>query len=266
MDYAVHPSLATADIRKARDWYRDRLGFEPAFELPGLLAYQVESSMFTLFETPKARTAQNTVAIWGVDDVRVEVARLRARGLTFENVDMGPDERTVDGIMTTTIGDLGTALNAWFRDGDGNWVSIVEQTDHPGEPRGGNGWFASLAASDLHRATAWYEQKLGLTPLHALDDEVVYWQGATRFSIFETLSSGTAKNTVAVWRVGDLRSEVAELRARGVVFNDYDCGDGRTIDGVLTDPDDGTLEAWFTDSEGNILGIVEDHPTPIRPV
>jgi len=92
----------------------------------------------------------------------------------------------------------------------------------------------------------------------------VYRQGATHLSIYATPSAGTAKNTVAVWRVDDLRAEMADMRARGVVFGDYDLGDVRTADGVLTDPDDGSLAAWFADSEGNTLGLVEDHGEPIR--
>jgi len=265
-NYRIHPSLATADAATARDWYAQRLGLEPIVELPGFLAYEVDTTMFTVFETPSARTARNTVAIWGVDDLSTEVARLRARGLEFEDLDLGDDGKTVDGILTSTIEGFGVAHNAWFRDGDGNWITIVQQTPHPGEPSDANGWFAMLAASDLSRARAWYEEKLGLVPLHAVGGDLVYWQGKTHFTVYLTPSAGTAKNTVAVWRVDDLRAEVAALRERGVRFNDYDLGDLKTVDGIYTDPDDGTMNAWFTDSEGNILGLVEDHGPLARAV
>ncbi|MBI3751292.1 MAG: VOC family protein [Chloroflexi bacterium] len=125
---------------------------------------------------------------------------------------------------------------------------------------------ASLAASDLARARAWYADKLGLQPLHVIEgEEMVYRQGATHLTIYVTPAAGSAKNTVAVWRVDDLRAEVAALRSRSVVFGDYEIGDLRTVDGVYTDRDDGSLAAWFTDSEGNTLGLVEDHGEPIRP-
>jgi hypothetical protein len=42
-----------------------------------------------------------------------------------------------------------------------------------------------------------------------------------------------------------------------------DFGTSRTVDGILTDTD-GSLNAWFIDSEGSILGLVEgqgDHMT-----
>src|SRR4029079_16239552 len=107
-----------------------------------------------------AGTAQNTVAIWNVADLRSEVVRLRARGLVFEDLDYGADDRTIDGIMTTA-GENGPILNAWFRDSDGNWISVVQQ---PPEPDLEPGITAMLAASDLARARAWYADKLGLEP------------------------------------------------------------------------------------------------------
>jgi len=263
-DFAVHPSLATADVRRARGWYADRLGFEPVLDLGSLLAYQVGPSIFTVFETPTAGTAQNTVAIWLVDDLRGEVARLGSRGVVFEELEFGPSDRTIDGVMTTLDPMGGEVLNAWFRDGDGNWIGMVEQKAHAGEPPAQPGFGVSLAASDLARARAWYAAKLGLEPLHDYGDELVYRQGATHLSIYLTRSAGSARNTVAVWRVDDLRSEVAALRARGLAFEDYDVGELRTVDGVYANPDDGTLTAWFIDSEANVLALVEDRGTAMR--
>jgi hypothetical protein len=54
--------------------------------------------------------------------------------------------------------------------------------------------------------------------------------------------------------VPDIRAEMADLRARGVVFEDYDFGDARTEDGLLVDAD-GTTNAWFKDPDGNVLGL-----------
>lgn len=264
-DFAVHPSLATADIGRARTWYAERLGLEPISDLGSLLAYQVGPSLFTVFETPSAGTARNTVALWLVDDLRTEMARLRGRGVVFEDLDLGPDERTIDGLMTGRDPMGGDVLNAWFRDGDGNWIGMVQQEEHAGEPPVQAGIGVSLAASDLVRARAWYAEKLGLEPLHDYGDELVYRQGATHLSIYLTPSAGTARNTVAVWRVNDLGSEMTWLRARGVTFEDYEEAEPPTIDGVYTNPEDGTRTAWFMDSESNVLGIVEDHGTLIRP-
>ncbi len=55
--------------------------------------------------------------------------------------------------------------------------------------------------------------------------------------------------------VNDFDEALAEMRSRGVVFEDYDFGDDfRTVDGVLEGPD-GEKVAWFKDSEANILGL-----------
>ena len=262
-DFEVHPSLATADIGAAKAWYADKLGLAPVAEFPTLVVYRVGTTVFTVYETPAAGTAKNTVAIWLVDDLRAEVARLRGRGVVFEELDLGPEGRTVDGIMSgqDPIGGA-PVLNAWFRDADGNWISMVEQRDHPGEePVAAPAIGLMLAVSDIARARAWYADKLGLTPIHSGEEEAVYRSGksgTSGFSMYQTPSAGTAKNTIGVWRVDNLRAEMAALRARGVTFEDYDFGDVKTVDGMLTDPDGDALNAWFTDSEGNILGLVQD--------
>jgi hypothetical protein len=65
------------------------------------------------------------------------------------------------------------------------------------------------------------------------------------------------------WQVDDIEATVAELRARGVVFEDYDLPGMRTVDGIAelegNYPSKGSGEraAWFHDSEGNLLGLGE---------
>lgn len=117
-----------------------------------------------------------------------------------------------------------------------------------------------LAASDVARARTWYLEHLGLSPVEEYDGEVLlYGQGEARFVVYRSDYAGTARNTTAMWTVGDLRTVVGELRSRGVVFEDYDFGKVRTVDGVLEDPEGG-LNAWFKDSEGNILGLSQAPP------
>ncbi len=111
-----------------------------------------------------------------------------------------------------------------------------------------------LPAADLGRAKAWYAEKLGLDPSMEAEGILGYRSGSTIFTIYETGSAGTARNTAAIWVVDDLDREMAALRARGVVFENYDFPDLKTVDGVMADPG-GSKAAWFTDSEGNILGL-----------
>jgi catechol 2,3-dioxygenase-like lactoylglutathione lyase family enzyme len=247
----VHASLAVIDLARARGWYADKLGWEPSLEAPGMLVYEVlDGSAFTLFETPHAGTAQNTVMSWNVADVAARIAALRARGVVFEDYDFG-EFKTADAIMQDPEG--GKA--AWFKDSEGNTVSL---TSSPNDPRP-ESLGAMLAAADLERAKAWYAEKLGFQPMFEIPGVVVgYQSGPSTFTLYQTSFAGTAKNTVAVWRLTGLVDEVARLRALGVVFEDYDFGDGEaTVAGILSDAD-GPVNAWFTDSEGNSLAIAED--------
>jgi hypothetical protein len=52
-----------------------------------------------------------------------------------------------------------------------------------------------------------------------------------------------------------VRKEVAELKARGVKFEEYDMPGVKTKDGIMDS--DGELAAWFKDSEGNIMAVVQ---------
>jgi len=249
-DAPVHPSLATRDLAKARAWYAEKIGWEPTVEPPGTLVYELGSSAFTVYESEFAGTARNTVMNWVVPDLPAAVAKLRQNGVTFEDYDFG-EIKTVDGIMTDPTG----FMTAWFKDPDGNTIGMVSDTAVPP----GGAITTMLAAADLDRAKAWYAAKLGFRPFNELAGFVAsYRSGETRFEVYKTDFAGTAGNTVAVWRLQGLREEVARLRGNGVQFEEYDFGDdGKTVGGIISDAE-GDLDAWFKDSEGNILAIAED--------
>jgi catechol 2,3-dioxygenase-like lactoylglutathione lyase family enzyme len=253
-DAPFTPSLAVADLANARSWYADKLGWEPEPEPTAVAVYRVGESAFSLYESEYAGTAKNTVMNWSVPDVRAEVARLRERGVSFEDYDFG-EAKTVEGIMTDPSG----GMNAWFKDLDGNIVGVISAGTGGPPLTPGSEISAMLAASDLERAKAWYAETLGFEPEFSFPDVLAtYRSGPSTFTVYATEFAGTAKNTVGLWRIKGMREEVARLRGRGVVFEEYDLGEwGRTVDGVMADPD-GNDVAWFRDSEGNILSIVED--------
>jgi hypothetical protein len=67
--------------------------------------------------------------------------------------------------------------------------------------------------------------------------------------------SGTAQNTAASFQVTGIRGLMAEMRRRGVVFEDYDLPDFKTVDGVfIAGP---VTVTWFKDSDGNIIEMTE---------
>ena len=71
------------------------------------------------------------------------------------------------------------------------------------------------------------------------------------FRPYRTPDAGTARHTIAGWEVEDLEAEVAELKPRGVAFEEYPSRQFQTVDGIAT-TQSGRV-AWFEDSGGNIL-------------
>lgn len=249
-----HPSLAVTDLAKAKAWYADKLDWQPVVEPPETLVYQVGDTFFTLYSSEFAGTAKNTVMNWTVRDARAEVARLRSRGVEFEDYDFG-EMKTVDGIMADPTG----GQSAWFKDPDGNTIGLMSGGNAIPTDQSGPAVSGMIAASDIGRARAWYEGKLGLEPVFELEGELAtYASGGSHFTVYRTSFAGTARNTVGIWRLKGIRDEVARLRDAGIEFEEYDFGDeGRTVDGILSDAE-GDANAWFRDSEGNILALAED--------
>ena len=115
--------------------------------------------------------------------------------------------------------------------------------------------YAYAPASDIARARKFYEQKLGFTPGKESGEGVAYdCADGTSFFLYPSQYAGTNKASTLFWQVGDVEKEVAELKARGVTFEEYDMPEIKTLNGIATS-DDGRA-AWFKDSEGNILAII----------
>src|SRR5262245_13668143 len=111
-----------------------------------------------------------------------------------------------------------------------------------------------LLATDLAAARRFYGGTLGLEVL--LEDEqflaarVADGSGAI---VTKRTTGPTDQATRACWRVGDIASEVAQLKARGVEIHDRPSLG--TIDGIA---DIGfALAAWFTDPCHNSLSLLQ---------
>ena len=117
----------------------------------------------------------------------------------------------------------------------------------------------TLVVRDYDEAKAWYADKLGFEPVAEFAEMVIDYEVAgSAFNIYKTEFAGSAKNTVGVFRMRGIRDEIARLKMRGVVFPDFDFGDGdKSEDGIMSD-DKGDLQGWFQDSEGNWLALAED--------
>ena len=117
--------------------------------------------------------------------------------------------------------------------------------------------YAYLPAKDVVRARRFYEERLGFRPKQEVAGGVVYEFGAgTAAFLYPTPNAGTSQASQAFWQVDDIEREVAELKRRGVAFEHYDMPGERSPSGVVTAG--GAKAAWFKDSEGNILAIIEN--------
>jgi len=99
--FAIHATVAASDLERARAWYAAKLGLEPAMEDPGGLWYRFgDGTWLSVYRTEFAGTARNTQAGWTVTGIEAVMAGLRARGVTFEEYDLGDGMATVDGLLS----------------------------------------------------------------------------------------------------------------------------------------------------------------------
>jgi catechol 2,3-dioxygenase-like lactoylglutathione lyase family enzyme len=115
---------------------------------------------------------------------------------------------------------------------------------------------AMLPANDLDRAREFYADKLKLTPEREIAGAVMFrCGGGSAFFVFQSEGVASGTHTQINFMVADIESEVDDLKARDVVFEEYDTTDYRTVDGVA---DIGIAKvAWFKDSEENLLSLLE---------
>ena len=89
-----------------------------------------------------------------------------------------------------------------------------------------------LPAQDLQRARAFYAEKLGLEPSEERPGGLLYRCANGVFALFTSAGASPGTFTQMGWDVDDLAATVAELRRRGVVFEDVDVPGLETVDGI----------------------------------
>jgi catechol 2,3-dioxygenase-like lactoylglutathione lyase family enzyme len=117
----VHAVLPASDLKRAQEFYHNALGLDPDREQAGNLVYRLGSgSSFEIYETENAGSAKNTQMCWITDDIDGDMARLRERGVTFEDYD-NPGLKTENGVAT-----IDGEKAAWFRDTEGNFLCLSQ--------------------------------------------------------------------------------------------------------------------------------------------
>ena len=110
-----------------------------------------------------------------------------------------------------------------------------------------------VSVTDLERARRFYAEKLGLTPETEYPDGLFYRCAGTRFILYPSRGTSSGTHTQMTWHTNEIEAEVVALKARGVVFDEIDTPELKTVDSIGTI--DQSKGAWFKDSEGNVLAL-----------
>jgi catechol 2,3-dioxygenase-like lactoylglutathione lyase family enzyme len=124
-----------------------------------------------------------------------------------------------------------------------------------------------LPTQDLDRARRFYAEKLGLEPADERPGGLLYRFSDGEFALYHSAGTAPGTFTQMAFEVDDLEAVVAELKRRGVVFEDVNVPGLETTDGIAevegnypSKNSTGERAAWFRDSEGNLLGIGQPLP------
>jgi catechol 2,3-dioxygenase-like lactoylglutathione lyase family enzyme len=120
---------------------------------------------------------------------------------------------------------------------------------------------AAVAVTDIARARAFYEEKLGLEVGTDSGENIRYvCAGDTAITVFSTPHAGGSTATQAGWGVQDIDSVVDELTARGVEFDQIQEGPIQTDEKGIASFDGGGRVAFFRDPDGNVLSLAQAPP------
>src|SRR5918994_4924226 len=115
--------------------------------------------------------------------------------------------------------------------------------------------YAKLPARDVERARTFYAERLNLTPFGEHSSHLFYEIGGTHFMPYPSSGAASGTHDQIGFVVEDVESMVARLRANGVILEEYEPPGASATDGIMDFG--GVKAAWFKDSEGNLLSIVE---------
>jgi catechol 2,3-dioxygenase-like lactoylglutathione lyase family enzyme len=127
-DAHVQTRVPARDLDRARRFYAEKLGLEPAEERSAALLYRCGGDEFAIFLTAGATDGSYTQMGWQVDDIEATVAGMRTRGVVFEEYGL-LEMRTVDGIaeIEGNYPSKGSGERAaWFHDSEGNLLGLGE--------------------------------------------------------------------------------------------------------------------------------------------
>jgi predicted enzyme related to lactoylglutathione lyase len=126
---SVASAMPAQDVKRARQFYEQKLGLSPSEEQPdGGAIYRVGETGFAVFQSMGKASGEHTQMAFEVDDVPDAVRELKSKGVKMEEYDY-PNFKSHDGIVDTPDGGKG----AWFKDTEGNLIALTARV--PSVPR-----------------------------------------------------------------------------------------------------------------------------------
>ena len=117
---------------------------------------------------------------------------------------------------------------------------------------------AVICSTDLDRSHAFYEQQVGLTlsPETIKNHLLFECRDGTTLLVYGRPAKNKADHTQVRFWTDDVAADVARLKGRGVVFEEYDYPTLKTVDSVATTAGIGS-SAWFKDPDGNTIALFQ---------
>ena len=120
------PMIAVKNLNRAKSFYADTLGLTKVDQMGDeVVSMKSGSTSIDVYRSDYAGTNKATALTFNVDDIDAEVRELKGKGVMFEHYDM--DGLTRDGDIYSAEG----MRTAWFKDPDGNILSLIESGEGP---------------------------------------------------------------------------------------------------------------------------------------
>jgi catechol 2,3-dioxygenase-like lactoylglutathione lyase family enzyme len=112
--------VATREAAGARRFYETTLGLKCVSEDPFAIVFDANGTMLRVQKVKELAPAQYTALGWEVADIAARIRVLSEKGVRFERFPGLPQDEL--GVWTSPSG----AKVAWFKDPDGNTLSLTE--------------------------------------------------------------------------------------------------------------------------------------------
>ena len=120
---SASPAIPAQDIKRARQFYEQKLGLEPSEVQPdGGVVYRTGETGFLVFPSMGKASGDHTQLALEVEDVTSAVSELKSAGVKPEEYDY-PEFKTHDGVVDMPDGEKG----AWFKDSEGNLIALTSR-------------------------------------------------------------------------------------------------------------------------------------------